>query len=178
MGGPIVTQPPKAQGQPPWAVLAYWPTGLARPLATAATLLRYAMGEGAVAAAGPRPDLVGRVLPVSVLTPHDRGVSPDVVLRVGEPSTQRMAALEVVLVPGATERVLLEGYTLQPMGEGPLLAFPARWAPALEALFTGGNQAVDEPRSMATMSCSKWHLGLIEPANQLHKRRTRDESQQ
>ena len=53
----------------------YWPTGLARPLATTATLLPYFMGEGAVAVAGPCLDLVGTVLLVSVLTPHDQGMS-------------------------------------------------------------------------------------------------------
>ena len=64
--------------------------------------------------AGLHPKQVGWVLPVSILTPHDRGVSQDVVL-VGEPPTRHMAALEVVLVPGTTKRALLEGHTLQPM---------------------------------------------------------------
>ena len=57
----------------------YWPTGLAWPLANAATLLRYAMGEGAIAVVGPHPDLVGRVLPAADLPRHDKGVNPDVV---------------------------------------------------------------------------------------------------
>ena len=43
-------------------------------------------------------------------------------------------------MPGITERALLEGHTLQTLGEGPLLAFPGGRAPegllrALEALF-------------------------------------------
>ena len=113
----------------------YWPMGLARPLATAATLLRYAMREGAVAVVSPLPDVVGRVLPVSVRTPHDRSVPPNVVLHVGEPPARHVAAVEVPLISRATKWGLLKGHTLQPMGEGPLLAFPrgrrqkACWGP-------------------------------------------------
>ena len=50
----------------------YRPSGLAPPLAAAATLLRYAMGEGADIVAGPCPDLVGRVLPVFVFTSDEK----------------------------------------------------------------------------------------------------------
>ena len=49
----------------------------------------------------PHSDLVTRVLQVS-----------DVVPRMGEAPVQHMATLEVVLVPGATERALLRGHTL------------------------------------------------------------------
>ena len=93
--------------------------------------------------AGPRPDLVGRVLPVAVLTPHDKGVTLDVVLRVWGPPSRRGATLEMVLVPGTTRRVLLEGHTLQPMGEGPHLAFPE--GRALAALFLVDEPVVGEP---------------------------------
>ena len=62
-----------------------WPVGLSRPLADAGTLLCYAMGESACAVAGPRPELVGRAVPVSVLDPAERGACPDVVLSVGIP---------------------------------------------------------------------------------------------
>ena len=72
-------------------------------------------------------------------------------MRVGELPPRHMAALEVVPIPGATEGALLEGHTLQPMGEGPLLAFPAGRAPegllrALEALFPVGDRAVGGPQ--------------------------------
>ena len=100
--------------------------------------------------AGPHPDLVGRVLLVAVLTPYDKGATPDIVLRVTEPSSRHGVALEVVLVLGTTERAPLEGHTLQPICEGPLLAFLAGRAPqgllrALEALFPMGDRAADEP---------------------------------
>ena len=93
--------------------------GLAWPLANAATLLQYAMGEGAVAS--PRPDWVGMVLPSAVLAPHNKVVSPGIIPHVGEPHAQHREVLEVVLVPGTTKQALLEGHTLQPLGEGPLL---------------------------------------------------------
>ena len=60
-----------------------WPVGLSRPLPDAGTLLRYAMGESACAVAGPRPELLGRAVPVAVLDPVERGACPDVVLKVG-----------------------------------------------------------------------------------------------
>ena len=85
---------------------------MARALANAVTLLQHAMGEGALAVAVQHLGVVGRVLPVVVLTPHDKGVSPDAVLRVGELPARHRAVLEVVLVPGTTERALLEGHTL------------------------------------------------------------------
>ena len=75
---------------------------------------------------------------MAVLTPQDKGVTPGIILRLGEPPSWHGAALEVVLVPGTSERVLLEAQTLQPMGEGPLLA-------TLEALFPMGDRVVDEP---------------------------------
>ena len=65
-----------------------------------ATLLRYTMGEGAVAVAGLGPDLVGQVLPAAVFTPHEKSVSPDIGLRAGEPSARYRVVLEVVLVQG------------------------------------------------------------------------------
>ena len=128
----------------------YWPTGLVRPLANVATLLLYAMGEGAVAVAGPHPDLVGRALPVAILMPHERGVTPDVVLRVGEPPSRRGAAMVMVLAHGTTECMLLEGHTLQPLGEGPLLAFLVGRSPegllrAVAALFPADGLGAEEP---------------------------------
>ena len=62
--------------------------------------------------AGPHPDLVGRVLPVAVLTPHDKVVTPDIVSHVGGLPSRYGAAHEVVLVPRTTERALLKGHTL------------------------------------------------------------------
>ena len=88
-----------------------WPLRLVM-LATVATILRYAMGDGVVMVAGPHPDMVGKALPVAILTPHDWGVTPDIVLRMGEPPSQRGVALEMVLVLGTTERTLLDGFTL------------------------------------------------------------------
>ena len=43
-----------------------WPVGLSRPLAQSGTLLRYTLGETTCSVAGPRPELVGRAVPVSV----------------------------------------------------------------------------------------------------------------
>ena len=80
--------------------------GVARLLANAATLLRYAIGECAIAVAAPRLDLVGRVLPSAVLAPHDKGVLPDIVLCIGELSAGHRKVLKVVLVPGTTKRAL------------------------------------------------------------------------
>ena len=59
----------------------------------------------------------GRVLPVAVLTQHDRAVTPDIVLRMGQPPWQRGTALQMVLVWGTTKRALLEGQTLKLKGE-------------------------------------------------------------
>ena len=89
--------------------------------------------------------MVSRVLLAAVLTPHDKGVSPGIVLHVGKPPAQHRTVLQVVLVPRITEWVLLEGHTFQPMGEGTLLAFPESLLRALEALFLVGEQAVGEP---------------------------------
>ena len=102
-----------------------WPVGLSRPFADAGTLLRYAMGESACSVAGSRPKLVGRAVPLSVLDPAERGACPNVVLSVGAPPSLQGAVLEVVLALPTTRRALFPGYTLQPLGEGPLLAFPA-----------------------------------------------------
>ena len=114
--------------------------GLSRPLANADTLQRYAMGESACSVAGPRPELVGRAVPVSVLDPAEHGACPDVVLSVGAPPSLRGTVPEVVLAPPATSRALFPGFTLQPFGDGPLLALPAGAAPpgllaALRAFF-------------------------------------------
>ena len=71
--------------------------GLSRPLLDTGTLLRYAMGESACAVAGPRPALVGRAVPVSMLEPAACAVCPDVVLSVGAPPSLQGATPEVVL---------------------------------------------------------------------------------
>ena len=114
--------------------------GLSRPLADAGTLLRYAMGESACLVAGPRPGLVGRAVPVSVLDQAECGACPNVVLSVGAPPSLQGTIPGVVLAPPATGRALFPGFTLQPLGDGPLLAFPAGAAPpgllaALRAFF-------------------------------------------
>ena len=51
---------------------------------------------------------------VVVLTPHDKGATPDIVLCVGEPPSWRGAALEVVLVPRAPERAQLKNKKATP----------------------------------------------------------------
>ena len=117
-----------------------WLVGLSRPLADAGTLLRYTMGESACAVAGLRPELVGQAVPVAVLDRAERRACPDVVLRVGTPLSPLGTAPEVVLAPPATSRELFPGFTIQPLGDGALLAFPAGAAPpgllaALKALF-------------------------------------------
>ena len=114
--------------------------GLSCPLADAGTLLRYAMGECACAVAGLHHELVGRAVPMSVLDPAERGACPDVVLSVGTPPPLQGATPEVVLAPPATCRALFPGFTIQPLGDGPLLAFLAGAAPpgllaALQAFF-------------------------------------------
>ena len=98
--------------------------GLFRPLVDKSTLLRYAMGESACAVARRRPELVGRAVPVAVLNTAECGACPDVVLRAEAPPS-----LEVVLAPPTTSRGLFPGFTIQPLGDGPLLAFPAGAAP-------------------------------------------------
>ena len=100
-----------------------WPVGLSCPLADAGTLLRYAMGESVCAVAGPRPEVVGRAVLVAVQDPQEHGASPDVVLRVGTPPLAR----EVVLAPPATSRSLFPGFTIQPLGDGPLLTTGPCW---------------------------------------------------
>ena len=103
--------------------------GLSRPLADAGTLLRYALGESACSVAGPRPELVGRAVPVSVPDRAERGACLDVVLCVGAPPSLQGAVPEVVLAPPTTSRALFPGFTLEPLGDSPLLAFPAGAAP-------------------------------------------------
>ena len=103
--------------------------GLFSPLADAGTLLRYAMGECACIA-GPRPELVGRAIPVSISDPAERGVCPNVVLRVRARPSLHRATPEVVVAPPATCWALLPGFTIQPLVDGPLLAFLAGAAPA------------------------------------------------
>ena len=75
-------------------------------------LLRYAMREGMLAVSGLRPDRVGRVLLATILAPHEKGATPDIVLRVGEPPLRHGTALELTLVPRTTECAMLEGHTL------------------------------------------------------------------
>ena len=103
--------------------------GLPRPFADAGTLLRYVMGESTCSLAGPRPMLVGRAIPLSVLDLAGRGACLDVVLNVGALPSLQGAVPEVVLAPPATSRALFPGCTIQPLGEGALLAFPAGAAP-------------------------------------------------
>ena len=103
--------------------------GLSRPFADAGILLRYAMGESACSVARPRPELVGRAVPVSALDPAERGACLEVVLRVSTPPSLQGTVPEVVLAPHATNPAQIPGYTLQPLGDGPLLAFPAGAAP-------------------------------------------------
>ena len=117
-----------------------WPVGLSRPLEDAGTLLRYALGDSACSVAGPHPELVGRAVPVSVLDRAKCGACPDVVLSVGTPPSLQGAVPEVALAPPATSRALFPGFTLQPLGDGPLLAMSAGAAPpgllvALRAFF-------------------------------------------
>ena len=86
--------------------------GLSHPLTDARTLLRYALGESTCSVAGRRPEMVGHAVPVSVLDAAERGACPN-----------------MVLAPPATSRALLPGFTLQPLGDVPLLAFLAGAAP-------------------------------------------------
>ena len=46
------------------------------------TMLCYNIGDGMVARAGQQPDLVGRVRPATGLTPRNKGMTQNVVLRV------------------------------------------------------------------------------------------------
>ena len=62
---------------------------------------------------------------MTVLTPQDKGVTLDAILRVGELPSWHATALEMVLVRGTMESVVLAGHTRKPLGEGLLLAFPA-----------------------------------------------------
>ena len=79
----VVLPPPARRSRLMRTGRSGWPVGLSRPLADAGTLLRYPMGKFACAVAGPRPKLVGRAVPVSMLDPAERGACPDVVLDVG-----------------------------------------------------------------------------------------------
>ena len=121
-----------------------WPVGLSRPFAKAGILPRYAMGRSACSVARPRPELVGRAVPVSVLHPAERGACPDAVIRVGAPPSVEGAVLEVVLAPPVTSRALLPGCTLQPLGDGPLLAFLAGAAPPGLIAAVGAFSPVEE----------------------------------
>ena len=57
------------------------------------------------------------------------GACSSVVLRVGAPRSLLRSALEVVLAPPARPRALFPGYTIQPLWDWLLLAFPAGTAP-------------------------------------------------
>ena len=74
-------------------------------------MLRCAMRKGDIASTGPRLDLVGPVLTLSVLIPHHWVVSLFVIVCMGKPATRHRAALEMVVVPRATKQALLAGYT-------------------------------------------------------------------
>ena len=87
---------------------------------------------------------MGRDVPVSLLNPAGRGACPDVVLTVGALPSLLGAALEVVLAPLATTRALFPGCTIHPLGEGPLLAFPAGAAPPGLLTSLGGFFPVEE----------------------------------
>ena len=108
----VVLPPPARWARLMRACGSAWPPGLSRPLVDAGTLLRYTMGESACSVAGPRPQLVGRGVPVSVLDPAERGACRDVVLSVGAPPSLRGTTPEVVLAPPATSRALFPGFTL------------------------------------------------------------------
>ena len=98
------------------------------------------MGESACVVAGPCLELVGRAVPVLVLDPAEHWACPDVLLKVGTPPSLQGATPEVVLALPVTSRALFLGFTIQPLGDGPLFAFPAGAAPlgllaALQAFF-------------------------------------------
>ena len=84
--------------------------GLSYPLADAGTLLRYAMGESACSVVGPRPQLVGRGVPMSVLDSAERGACPDVRLSVGAPPSLRGTITEVVLAPSGVYPAAARGW--------------------------------------------------------------------
>ena len=114
--------------------------GLSRPLADTGPLLRYAMGKSPCAVAGPHPEQVGRAVTVSVLDPAERGARPSVVLSLGTPPCLQATTPDVVMAPPATSRAPFPGFTLQPLGDGLVLAFQAGTAPpgllvALRAFF-------------------------------------------
>ena len=177
--------------QPPsrWTCLmraggSRWPVGLSRPLADAHTVLRYAMGESACVAAGPPYKLVGRAVPVSMLDPAERGACPDVVVGVGTPSSLQGATPEVVVATPATLRALFPGFTLQPLGDGPLVAFQAGAAPpgvlavlqaffAVEAVPPGTNQGrarVPSPKPVTpTWARSSMSTSSASPPAPLHR---------
>ena len=97
------------------------------------------MGKSACVVGGPRPELVSRAVPVSVLDVAERGVCPDVVLTAGTRRPCKGPPL-LVVAPPATCRALFPGFTLQLLGDGPLLAFSASAQPpgllaALQAFF-------------------------------------------
>ena len=136
-----VVLPPTARWSCPMRAGGWeWPVGLFRPLADAATPLRYALGKSVCAVAGPHPELVGRAVLGAVLDLAELGACPGVVLQVEAPPSLRRSAPDVVLASPAMSRALFPCFTIQPLGDGPLLAFPAGAAPpgllaALDAFF-------------------------------------------
>ena len=103
-------------------------------------MLGHATGESACSLAGPHPEPVGGAVPVSVLRPPERGACPDMVLGVGAPPSLRGTIPEVVVAPPQISWAVFPCLTLQPLGDGPVLPFPAGVAPpgllaALRAFF-------------------------------------------
>ena len=114
--------------------------GLSCPHADTGVLLRYTMGESVCTVAGLRPELVGQAVPVAVVDPAERGACLSVVLRVGAPPSLQGSTPEVILTPPASAWVLVAGYTIQTLRDGPLPVFLLAAAPpdllgALDAFF-------------------------------------------
>ena len=80
----------------------------------------------------------------SPVDPAECGACPDVVLHVGARPSVQGAVPEVVLARPATSRALFPGYTLQSLGDGPQLAFPAGAAPPGVLAALGAFFPVDE----------------------------------
>ena len=99
-----------------------WPLGLFRPLADAGFVLCYAMGESACAVAGPRIELLGRAVPLFVRDPAEHGACPDVVLSIGTLPSLPGSIPQVVRALPATCLAMFAGFTIQPLGDGPLPA--------------------------------------------------------
>ena len=66
---------------------------------------------------------------MSMLDPAEHGACLDVVLSIGAPPSLQRATPKVLLAPPATCRALFRGFTIQPLGDGPRLAFPLGAAP-------------------------------------------------